>query len=60
VTLNKPKSTSALDGLYDCLVDERLSAELASLLQTASIEALPAEERSARLAEAFARSWSGS
>ncbi len=53
--MNKPASTSALDGLHDRLVDERLSAELASLIQAnqASVEALPAEERSARLAEAF-------
>ena len=46
-----------LDGLYDRLVDERISAELASLLQAnqANVEALPAEERSARLAEAFVK-----
>ena len=45
----------ALDGLYDRLIDERLSAEVAALLEVnhASIETLPAEERSARLAEAF-------
>ncbi len=46
-----------LDGVYDRLVDERLSAELASLIETshASVVALPAEERSARLAEAFVK-----
>ena len=45
------------DGLYDRLVDERLSAELALLIQAhqASIDTLPAEERSARLAEAFVK-----
>jgi len=54
--LNKPIITAALDGLYDRLVDERLSAELASLIPSqASVEALPAEERSARLAEAFVK-----
>lgn len=46
-----------LDGLYDRLVDERLSVELATLVQAnqASLEALPGEERSARLAEAFVK-----
>src|ERR687895_2235567 len=46
-----------LDGRYDRLVDERLSAELASLIEAnqASVAALPAEERSARLAEAFVK-----
>ena len=55
--MNKPVSTAVFDGLYDRLIDERLSAELASLLQAnrASIQALPAEERSARLAEAFVK-----
>jgi hypothetical protein len=45
------------DGLYDRLIDERLSAELAALIEAnqASVEALPAEERSARLAEAFVK-----
>lgn len=45
------------DGLYDRLVDERLAGELASLLHAnqASIDALPAEERSARLAEVFVK-----
>ncbi len=49
--------TAVFDGLYDRLIDERLSAELASLIQAnqANIEALPAEERSARLAEAFVK-----
>lgn len=48
---------SLLDGLYDGLIDERLAAELASLIHAnqASVEALPAEERSARLAEAFVK-----
>lgn len=48
---------TVLDGLYDRLVDERLSAELASLIAAnqASLRALPAEERSARLAEAFVK-----
>jgi HKD family nuclease len=57
--VSKPPSptATALDGLYDRLVDERLSAELASLIQAnqANVEALPAEERSARLAEAFVK-----
>lgn len=45
-----------LDGLYDRLIDERLSAQLASLIPNqASIDALPAEEGSARLAEAFVK-----
>ena len=46
-----------LDGLYDRVVDERLSAELAALIQAnqASVAALPAGERSARLAEAFVK-----
>lgn len=46
-----------LDGLYDRLVDERLSAELAPLIQAslASVHTLSAEERSARLAEAFVK-----
>ena len=50
--MNKPTSTAVLDGLYD-----RLSAELASLIEAnqASVSALPAEERSARLAEAFVK-----
>ncbi|MBM3393392.1 MAG: hypothetical protein FJY37_01860 [Betaproteobacteria bacterium] len=49
-----------LDGLYDRLIDERLSAELASLIPNrASIEALPAEGRSARLAEAFVKILAG-
>ncbi len=50
-----------LEGLYDRLVDERLSAQLASLLQArhASLEALPPEERSARLAEAFVKVLAG-
>ena len=45
------------DGLYDRLIDERLTAELTALLDAnqASVEALPAEERSARLAEAFVK-----
>jgi HKD family nuclease len=53
--VNRPVSTAPLDGLYDRLLDDRLAADLASLIQAnqASIEALPAEERSARLAEAF-------
>ena len=53
--MNKPNSL--VEGLYDRLIDERLSAELASLIQAnhASIQALTAEERSARLAEAFVR-----
>ena len=40
---------------------ERLSAELAALIETsqASVEALPAEERSARLAEAFVKVLAG-
>lgn len=48
---------SLLDGLYDRLVDERLSTELASLIQAnqASVQALSGEERSARLAEAFVK-----
>lgn len=29
--MNKPTHTAVLDGLYDRLIDERLSAELASL-----------------------------
>jgi superfamily II DNA or RNA helicase/HKD family nuclease len=55
--MSKPASTTVLDGLYDRLLDENLSAELASLIATdqASIEALPAEQRSARLAEAFVK-----
>src|SRR4051812_16012518 len=55
--MSRPLNTTVLDGLYDRLVDERLSAELAPLLGTnqASIQALPAEERSARLAEAFVK-----
>ncbi|OGA69956.1 MAG: hypothetical protein A3G81_14005 [Betaproteobacteria bacterium RIFCSPLOWO2_12_FULL_65_14] len=55
--MNKPASTTVLDGLYDRLVDERLSAELASLIEAnqASVLALPAEERSTRLAEAFVK-----
>src|SRR3954470_19714384 len=46
-----------VDGVYDRLVDERLSAELASLIEAnhASVQSLPAEERSARLAEAFVK-----
>jgi superfamily II DNA or RNA helicase/HKD family nuclease len=54
-------STTVLDGLYDRLVDERLSAELGSLLQAsrATTHALPAEERSARLAEAFVKILAG-
>jgi superfamily II DNA or RNA helicase/HKD family nuclease len=46
-----------LDGLYDRLVDERLSAELTALIQAdhASVDSLSAEERSARLAEAFVK-----
>src|SRR3954470_20875624 len=46
-----------VDGVYDRLVDERLAAELTSLIQAnqASISALPAEERAARLAEAFVK-----
>src|SRR5688572_30907984 len=46
-----------LDGLYDRLVDEQLSAELVSILQGnhAIVRALPAEERSTRLAEAFVK-----
>ena len=55
--MNKPAGTAVLDGLYDWLVDERLSAELASLIEAnqASVHALPAEERSVRLAEAFVK-----
>ena len=55
--MDKLISTPAFDGLYDRLVDERLSAELASLIQgnQAKVLALPAEERSARLAEAFVK-----
>ena len=46
-----------LDGLYDRLIDDRLFAELATLVQAnqASVAALSAEERSARLAEAFVK-----
>lgn len=45
------------DGLYDRLIDERLSEGLAALIDAnqTSVEALPAEERSARLAEAFVK-----
>lgn len=55
--MSKPSSTAALDGLYDRLVDDRLSGELAALVEAnhASVEALPAAERSARLAEAFVK-----
>lgn len=50
-----------LDGLYDRLVHERLSAELASLIQAnqASVLAVPAEERSARLGEVFVQILTG-
>src|SRR5436853_4508703 len=55
--MSKPSTIGALDGLYDRLIDERLSAELTSLIEAdrASVEALPAAERSARLAEAFVK-----
>lgn len=55
--MTKPGMTAVVDGLYDRLVDERLSPELASLIQAnqANVLALPAEERSARLAEAFVK-----
>ena len=55
--MNKLTSTAMLDGLYDRLIDDRLSAELAALIQTnqASVLTLSAEERSARLAEAFVK-----
>jgi len=55
--MNKPGEHNVLDGLYDRLIDERLSVELASLIEAnqASVLALPAEERSARLAEAFVK-----
>ena len=45
------------DGLYDRLVDDRLSAELSLLVQTNQtiLSGLTAEERSARLAEAFVK-----
>ena len=45
--MSKPSSTTLLDGLYDRLIDERLSTELASLTKAnqASVEALSAEER---------------
>lgn len=45
------------DGLYDRLVDDRLTTELNALLDAkqASVETLPADERAARLAEAFVK-----
>ncbi len=51
------RRATVLDGLYDRLIDERLAAELALLVEAnqASVDALPAEERSARLAEAFVK-----
>src|SRR5262245_45102886 len=55
--MSRSISPTTLDGLYDRLVDERLSTELAALIQAnqANVVALPAEERSARLAEAFVK-----
>ena len=46
--MRQPLNTAVLDGIYDRLLDENLSVELASLIETnqASIQALPAEERS--------------
>lgn len=54
-------STEMLDGLYDRLVDDHLSKQLASLIEAnqANVEALPSEERSARLAEAFVKILAG-
>ncbi len=45
------------EGLYDRLVDDRLTTELSALLDAkqASVETLPADERAARLAEAFVK-----
>ena len=42
--MSKFPNVIALDGLYDRLIDERLSADLASLIQAnqASVDALPA------------------
>lgn len=59
--MNRLASTALLDGIHDRLVDERLSVELASLLQAneASLEALPAGERSTRLADAFVKILAG-